>query len=245
MAPDGDRLRAHRAGGAGAAAARRPRRRAWRPARQRRADPGARGGPDGRPAAADRRGRAARSPPRSPGILVATAPIFTFLLAFALEGEERASRPQPGRGGDRHRRRGAAARASTPAAARRARGRADGGAGQPSATASAPGTSSGACTTSSRWRWSARPPPPSRVLMAPFAAISAAFARCPSLAATGSLLALGLLCTGAGLRDLLLAGRRATGRRRPRWSATSRPASASSTGSRCSTRASPSPRSRG
>ena len=39
------------------------------------------------------------------GILVAAAPIFTFLLAFAIDQEERAERDRPGRRGDRDRRR--------------------------------------------------------------------------------------------------------------------------------------------
>ena len=53
------------------------------------------------------------------GILVATAPIFTFLLAFALEGEERASRIEPGRASRSASPAWRCCSASTPAAAPR------------------------------------------------------------------------------------------------------------------------------
>ena len=71
------------------------------------------------------------SPRRSPGILVATAPIFTFLLAIWLSREERAQGIGAGGRGARDRRRGAAARHRRRRRRGRARRRPDGGAGQP------------------------------------------------------------------------------------------------------------------
>ena len=141
------------------------------------------------------------------GILVATAPIFTFLLAFALEGEERASRLEPGGRGDRHRRRGDAARAWTRAAARAALvgglmvvlasfGYGVGALVRQAARARRPADRDG--RRDHRGYGRRGDDSCSRPLSAP--------AHAPSLGGRASLVALGVLCTGARVRDLLLAG---------------------------------------
>ena len=225
----GDRLRAHRARGARAAPARRAPRRARRPARQRRPDRSLSrvvqmGGPLLLIAAGEQHISSSLT-----GILVATAPIFTFLLAFALERRGARLRPQPGAASRSASGAWRCCSGSTPAAEPRAGGRPHGRGRQlrlrhrwlvgQAARARRPARRDGRRARRPSRRCSLRPP-----RSAPAVARARASTRCArSLDARRAL-------HRRRLRHLLLARVERRAGHAPRSSATSRPASAISTG---------------